>query len=120
MYEVNRSVFLLVPLEPFWNWLQSLPEVDLDDIRLEDLQADANAYMVKPCETVDEVWDEIENHFEEIFAAELGDWCEDESYWPDLHADIFGEWFDIQLSTVVTDLEQEPLGREIFQPITLN
>ena len=25
MYEVNRSVFLLVPLDPFWNWLQSLP-----------------------------------------------------------------------------------------------
>ncbi|MDP0947391.1 hypothetical protein, partial [Klebsiella pneumoniae] len=23
MYEVNRSVFVLIPLEPFWNWLQT-------------------------------------------------------------------------------------------------
>ncbi|OSI35983.1 VacJ [Neisseria dumasiana] len=119
MYEVNRSVFLLIPLEPFWNWLQSLPETPMD-ITLEDLQSDANSYLVRPCETADEVWDEIETRFEQIFAAELADWCEDESLWPDLDADIFNEWFDIQLSTVVTDLEQKPLGREIFQPITLN
>ncbi len=119
MYEVNRSVFLLVPLEPFWFWLQSVG-VDLNDIGLEDLQADANAYLVSPCDSADEVWDEIEERVEEIFAAELADWCEDESLWPDLHPDIFTEWFDIQLSTVVTDLTTEPLAREAFQPISLN
>ena len=55
-----------------------------------------------------------------FFAAELADWCEDESEWPDLDADIFNEWFDIQLSTVITDLEHEPIAREEFQPINLN
>ena len=91
MYEVNRSVFLLIPLDPFWNWLQTLPGNHLDGLTLED-----------------------------IFAAELADWCEDESEWPDLDADIFNEWFDIQLSTVITDLEHEPLAREAFQPFNLN
>ncbi|EGC67046.1 fumarate hydratase class II, partial [Neisseria meningitidis M01-240013] len=67
-------------------------------------------------ETADEVWDEIEARFEDIFAAELADWCEDEREWPALDADIFNEWFDIQLSTVITDLEHEPLAREAFQP----
>ena len=98
MYEVNRSVFLLIPLDPFWNWLQTLPGNHLDGLTL----------------------DEIEARFEDIFAAELADWCEDESEWPDLNADIFNEWFDIQLSTVITDLEQEPLAREAFQPFNLN
>ena len=73
MYEINRSVFLLMPLEPFWRWLQSLPDVDLSDIELEDLQADANAYLVNPCDSADEVWEEIEARFEDIFAAELAD-----------------------------------------------
>ena len=109
MYEVNRSVFLLIPLDPFWNWLKSLPGNHLDGLTLEDIQADANSYLVRPCETADEVWDEIEARFEDIFAAELADWCEDESEWPDLDADIFNEWFDIQLSTVITDLEHEPI-----------
>ena len=91
MYEVNRSVFLLIPLDPFWNWLQTLPGNHLDGLTLEDIQADANSYLVRPCETADEVWDEIEARFEDIFAAELADWCEDESEWPDLNADIFNE-----------------------------
>ena len=89
MYEVNRSVFLLIPLDPFWNWLKSLPGNHLDGLTLEDIQADANSYLVRPCETADEVWDEIEARFEDIFAAELADWCEDESEWPDLDADSF-------------------------------
>lgn len=94
--------------------------VDLADITLEDLQADANAYLVNPCDSADEVWAEIETRVEEIFAAELADWCEDESEWPDLHLnDIFNEWFDIQLSTVVTDLTAEPLAR-IFPTLSLN
>lgn len=118
MYEVNRSVFLLVPLDPFWNWLASL-NVDLSDLSLEDLQADANAYLVSPCDSAEEVWTEIESRFEEIFAAELADWCDDEGEWPDLHPDIFNEWFDIQLSTVLTDLSAEPLAREAFQPFEL-
>lgn len=119
MYEVNRSVFLLMPLEPFWHWLQSLPDMDLADTTLSDLQQDANAYLVNPCEDVDDVWAEIEARFEQIFAAELADWCEDEAQWPDLHPDIFNEWFDIQLGTVVTDLAHQALVREAFEPISL-
>ena len=55
-----------------------------------------------------------------IFAAELADWCEDDSLWPDLHPDIFAEWFDIRTATVVTDLTAEPLAREAFQPLDLD
>ena len=54
---------------------------------------------------------------EEIFAAELADWCADEAHWPDLHLDIFREWFDVELSSIVTDLSSEPLQRESFQEI---
>jgi len=110
MYEVNRSVFLLIPLEPFWNWLQTLPGNHLDGLTLEDIQADANSYLVRPCETADEVWDEIEARFEDIFAAELADWCEDESEWPDLDADIFNE-----LNAVLDKLcENLPDYRKLF------
>lgn len=117
MYETNRSVFLLVPQVPFWNWLTSIPGIDLADFTLEDLQADANAYLVDPCDDFEEVWAEIEPKLETIFAAELADWCEDESLWPDLHPDIFTEWFDIQLSSIVTDLSSQALEREAFVPL---
>lgn len=119
MYEVNRSVIILVPLEPFWNWLNGLPDSDLSDLTLEELQEDGNSYLIPACDNADEVWDEIEGRVEEIFAAELADWCEDESQWPDLHPDIFAQWFDVRLSSIVSDLSEEPLHREPFQALSL-
>ncbi|WP_032137835.1 hypothetical protein [Kingella negevensis] len=119
MYEVNRSVIIVIPTELFWNWLQNLPDTDLSELTLEDLQEDANSYLIPACQNADEVWDEVESCVEEIFAAELADWCEDEAEWPDLHPDIFREWFEIELSSIVTDLSSEPLQREAFEAIEL-
>ncbi|WP_037586607.1 hypothetical protein [Stenoxybacter acetivorans] len=120
MYEVNRSLFALVPLEPFWEWLQSLSDVDLSDITLFDLQQDVNSYLLPPCEDANDVWTQIDALCETVFAQELADWCEDESLWPDLTPEVFQEWFDIQISTVVTDLAPQELFRESFKPMSLN
>lgn len=119
MYEVNRSVIIVIPQEPFWNWLNGLPNSDLSGMTLEDLQEDANSYLIDPCENADEVWDEVENRIEEIFAAELADWCTDEAEWPDLVPEIFGEWFAIELSSIVTDLSSQPLQREAFEALEI-
>lgn len=42
MFETNRSVVMLIPQEPFWAWLNGLPDTDLEDLSLEDLQNDPN------------------------------------------------------------------------------
>ena len=120
MYEVNRSVFIVLPREPFWQWLSNLPHSDLGDLTLAELQQDANSYLVPACQNIDEVWDEIEARTETIFAAELADWCDDESYWPDLRAELFNEWFNVQISSIVTDLADEPIEREAFADLDLN
>ena len=120
MYEVNRSLVTLIPQEPFWAWLQSLPETDLDDFNLEDLQDDANSYLINTCEDMDMAYDEVMKNLEQLFSAELADWCEDPEQWPDLHPDIFTEWFEIRLSTVVTDLSQQDIERVPFEPIIIN
>lgn len=120
MYEVNRSAVTLIPLEPFWSWLNTIPDADLENLSLEDLQEDSNTYLIKPCDDLDEAWDEIMSRLEEIFSAELADWCELPEYWPDLHPDIFMEWFDVRLSTVVTDLSPNDIDRSEFEPIIIS
>lgn len=119
MYEVNRSVLVLVPQAPFWHWLNQLPEIALEGLQLEDLQADANSYLIDPVDDLDEAWDVATAKVEMIFSAELADWCEDETQWPDLHPDIFFEWFDVQVSSIVTDLSHQALERETFEPLQL-
>ena len=120
MYEVNRSVFLLIPLEPFWAWLEDLPDINLDNLTLDMLQQDANAYLIPSCEDGDELWAEIEGRYLDIFAAELADWCEDEDLWPQLTLDRFKSWFKVKFSMIVTDLTAEELVREEFVPFELN
>ncbi len=120
MYEVNRSVFLLIPLEPFWVWLQNLPDINLDGLSLKALQQDANAYLISTAENSEDLWLQIEQHYQDIFAAELADWCEDERRWPQLDADTFLKWFEVKSSMIVTDLAKEELEREEFVPIELN
>ena len=120
MYEVNLSVLVLVPQAPFWNWLSHLPDIDLDGLELEDLQADSNAYLIDPVDEEEEAWEMISAKVDTIFSAELADWCEDSSLWPDLHPDIFFEWFDVRLSSILTDLSHTDLSREAFEPIDLN
>lgn len=120
MYEINRSVITLIPQEPFWAWLHTLPDTNLEDYELEGLQEDANAYLIKPCEDIDEAWDEVMANLEQLFSAELADWCEDPAQWPDLHPDIFAEWFDVRLSSILTDLCAGDIEREAFEPIILN
>lgn len=119
MYEVNRSVIIVIPQEPFWNWLNGLPDSDLSGMSLADLQEDANSYLIDACENADEVLDKVESHVAEIFAAELADWCEEQSEWPDLVLEIFTEWFAIELSSIVTDLSPQPLEREAFAPLDI-
>lgn len=120
MYEVNRSVFLLIPLEPFWLWLQDLPDISLEELSLSALQQDANAYLITSCEDTEAMRSEIEQRYQSIFAAELADWCEEENLWPQITLDKFNEWFRVKFSMIVTDLAQEELAREEFVPIELN
>ena len=89
-------------------------------MELEDLQADANSYLFDPVDEVDESLEWISANIDTVFSAELADWCEDSSLWPDLHPDIFFEWFDVRLSSILTDLSHADLGREAFEPIDLN
>ena len=120
MYETNRSVVMLIPQEPFWAWLNSLPDTDLDDLSLEDLQDDPNAYLIDACDDIDQAWDEIISRLDELFSAELADWCEDPEHWPDINPEIFTEWFEIRIATVVADLPNKEMQRTPFEPIIIN
>ncbi|MDF7676684.1 VacJ [Neisseriaceae bacterium ESL0693] len=119
MYEVNRSVILLIPLEPFWLWLQNLPGLPAA-VSLADLQQNANAYLVPAADSIDEIRNYIEAQYQSVFAAELADWCEDQTLWPSIDPATFFEWFTIRTGAVVTDLAQEDLMREAFAALQLN
>lgn len=121
MFEVNRSVAVLRPKQPFIDWLRTLPG-GWDTPPSAATLADAcNALLVPAHDEPEALRAYVRAHGDTLFAAELADWCDDERLWPeDRSAARFAEWFDIAVFPVVTDLDEAPLEREPFVPFDLD
>lgn len=121
MYEVNRSVIILRPKQSFLDWLCGLPGCFEPAPNLAELRENGNAILVPAVDRLDELQEFIAEHAVELFEAELADWCEDDSLWPNpLTPALFAEWFDIGVHGVVTDLVEESLERERFLPFDMD
>lgn len=120
MYEVNRSIAILKPRQPFLDWLKSLPGGLDEQLELVQLRGDCNALLIPAADDYDSADDFVRQHYHSLFAAELADWCEDEAFWPALTPALFGEWFDVEIHSVLTDLVEQPLEREAFIPLDLD
>ncbi|WP_047236189.1 hypothetical protein [Chromobacterium subtsugae] len=121
MFEVNRSVALLRPQAPFLAWLKSLPGGLDHNLSLEQLSANCNALLIPPVDDYDDARAFVLAQYRQLFEAELADWCEDDSLWPqNLSPNLFQQWFKLDIHGVLTDLVDQPLEREAFVPLNLD
>ena len=107
MQDINRSLMVVKPKQPFLDWARSL---DAEDERLElkDVRDDSTAYLIPESETFDERADILEWCADFVFEEELRSWCTDEDLWPVVRdAEVFLEWFDIEFHSLVFDLDDE-------------
>ncbi|MCP9758978.1 VacJ [Aquitalea sp. S1-19] len=120
MYEVNRSLVLLKPRQPFLDWLCALPGSQPEEVSLKALRASANALLIPPADDMDMVAGFMSDRLSMLFEAELADWCADETLWPQQRdITLFQAWFDVEIHPIVTDLVDEALEREAFRPFDL-
>ena len=121
MYEVNRSVAIVKPKQPFFDWLNSLPFEQDETLTLHALRQDCNALLIPPAEDFEDAREFIRRRWRSIFDAELADWCEDAPLWPEKRTpNLFQQWFDVEVHSVLTDLVSEPLEREAFAELDLD
>ncbi len=120
MYEVNRSVAIIKPRQPFLDWLQNLPGSLDGQLQLDQLRADCNALLIPAADDYDSAEDFVRLHYRTLFGAELADWCDDDAFWPEFTPALFTEWFDVEIHSVLTDLVDNPLEREPFIPLDLD
>ena len=114
-FTLNRTVVLLVPKQPFLDWLNN---VDPDDqtLTVEDLRDDNEVFLIPQFadNSDSEKW--VEKRWSFLFEHMLMGWIDDEAMWPqDRTLDIFREWFDIEIHTMAWDLSDEQLFVEDWQ-----
>lgn len=121
MFEVNRSIALIRPRAPFIAWLKALPGDLEQEMSLDLLGRDCNALLIPPADDHAAAQAFVLRHYRQLFEAELSDWCEDDGLWPEaLSEQLFAEWFEVEIHSILTDLVEEPLEREAFVPFDLD
>lgn len=107
MYAVDRSVAIIKPKEPFLEWIQNLPGSEID-ITLEQLRTDSTVYLIPDFDEIEDALAAIDQIYGQIFEAELAEWSEEESTWPeDRSLKQFWKWFDVALHSIVIDAVED-------------
>lgn len=101
--EVNRSILLVRPRQPYLDWADSLPNPT--PVTLDELREDCNVYLVSEILDPDDELAVLQNHYAAIFEQELSDWMTGEDFWPSKRTlSMFMDWFDVEFHSMVFDL----------------
>ncbi|TXD81410.1 VacJ [Subsaximicrobium wynnwilliamsii] len=104
---INRSVLLVIPKQPFYDWSNKLFP-DLEPTNMADID-EYNSYLLEDELFIDDPKGELKSYWKKIFLNELYEQCMDETTFPALSWKLFTQWFDFHRSAVVSDLTSDPL-----------
>ncbi|MFZ2283882.1 MAG: hypothetical protein WAV86_08400 [Lutibacter sp.] len=107
---INRHGFVVKPLKPFADWVFNLyPEDGYPEF------IESNIYLVN--DEIDDLEGWLKKKFDKIFMFELGAWNTNKKEWPQKRTyKMFKQWFQVELSTMVFDMEKNPVSKsqELF------
>jgi hypothetical protein len=108
---INRHAIVVKPRKPFYDWLNEIERKNPEPITVLD---EHNVYLIREMDSNDEVRRWIKKHFDQLFVNELNDWYTDETFWPQRRTcKLFSEWFDVEVHSMVLDLEDGPVKKDL-------
>ena len=109
MRTVNRSAVVVVPKQPFLDWLHRV-DSSSRKLTLPDRGGDPSIYLLPECDLEPEIEECLKEACVEIFEDQLNGWYRAEELWPeDRSLGIYQLWFDYRFHSVLVDLVEEPL-----------
>lgn len=111
MRRINRTVVVIKPKQPLLDWLKQDPT--LPPLTLDDLQQDCTAILVPDFYGIKETLEYLEPRKPMLFEMELAGWWTDPQMWPeDRTRDVFDDWFDLEVHSMVWDASDTAIVRE--------
>lgn len=100
---INRNAIVIRPLQPFIDWLNSI-----NTVSEEEPVKESNVYLI--ADEVYDVEDWLKRKYDQFFKMELEEWHTNKKQWPKKRSyKMFKQWFNIEFSTMVYDMEKEPV-----------
>lgn len=107
---INRHGIVVKPLKPFADWVFNLyPEDGFPEF------IDSHVFLVN--DEIDDLEAWLKKKFDKFFMFELEAWQTNKKKWPQKRTyKMFNQWFQVELSTMVFDMEKEPVSKshELF------
>ncbi len=114
MEVINRAVAIIKPRQPYLDWAQQLADPP-DRLSLADLRRDCTAILLPEWDDPADAEAFIQDMFADVFAMELDAWHRDPQAWPAHRSyQIFREWFDVELHSLVLDAAVADITREAY------
>lgn len=109
MSEINRSLLILKPKQPFLDWTRTHDDDDRD-LSLDELHHDSTAYLIPELWQDSDQQELLESYYDVLFEEQLAGWWTDEADWPDTRdLKMFLTWFEVEFHSLVFDLCEEPI-----------
>lgn len=103
MHEIDRSLWLVFPRQPFVDWVNSL-DPDGPPVTLELLRDDPEAILVKEIESKEAADRLMKRISREVFEHLLMEWHTNPDDWPAIRDHrTFRQWFDVRWLPMVFD-----------------
>lgn len=100
---IDRKAITLKPLQPFFDPYHNLHPEDINRVIA------SSTYLISE-DAEEETW--LRKKFDKIFMIELEGWHSNKKEWPQKRSyKMFTEWFQADISTVVYDLENQPIRK---------
>jgi hypothetical protein len=107
---INRNAFVVKPKKPYIDWANAV----FDEKPTDFSKVENNIYLIREMDSNEEVAKWIKRNFDQIFQNELNDWCTDKKRWPQKRTyKLFTEWFDVEISSMVLDIEDDPVEKDL-------
>lgn len=111
---VYRSAIVVAAKQPFLDWLNRTDPSHGGT--LADLRRDAHLYLVPDFEEVADIERAIGKYIKQqyatIFVHELAAWWLDEEVYPKMTYELFNQWFDVAVHTMVFDMVEGEIEKE--------
>lgn len=104
-FTVNRSVCLLVPEQPFLDWVKAVDPEPVPTLTLEAIRDDASVFLLpEVADTPESALRWVEKRWRTFFEFMLGEWFDD-SLWPQqISLEMFRQWFTPRFHSMVWDM----------------
>jgi len=112
MQSINRTAVVIRPKQPFVDWLNSIPDEDID-FTLEQVSKDNITFLIPEYDDPRDSRAYIKKIYSDIFEFELFGWITTEELWPKKRTwEMFQEWFSVEINSEVFDLVDREIEKE--------